>query len=221
MVGGIASAFFIGVYQDQSEARENILILKALYPESPILSIADGVENSSYQTFCSDLKVIYQQGLRLKLMNKGGLWTERFLKLYLEQTNSDYLIKIDPDTGIHRSLRYLPECDLFGSVINDQDRSHIQGGAIGFSRSAARKIVNSGLLGSQEYCTHRYAYPRYQPPYLKTGEDSSSQWLSVEDLIVFDVALKLGLKIQDYAEVSCHWRTPALGDFAFVHPNRT
>ena len=215
-------AFFIGVYKDQALAAKCILALQYLYPEASIVSISDSVQDSKYAKFCNLYSVSYFVGIRLKLMEFGGQWSARFLKALLE-TDADVLIKIDPDTGIHAPLdsSRFPKADIFGNIRVVGGKHHIQGGFIAIWRQAAATILDSGLLGSMEYRGYSYSYPRFQAPYLQVGEQPSSEWLTCEDFILWDVAQRLGLKVGEFDQVCCHYRdcpSDAAAHYAVTHP---
>ena len=216
-------AFFLGVYKDQDRAKNTIQSLRFFYPLASIISIADGVKNADYSQFCFEHGINYWVGERFKLMQFGGAWTARFLAAMLYQTNADVLIKIDPDSGIHSPLDVsgFPDADLFGNIRTTGGRAHIQGGFIAFRRTAAEALLNSKLLGSAKYCCHSYSYPRFQLPYLQEGEESSSEWLTCEDVILYDAAHELGLTIADFDQVCCHYRSCPLdapSRYAITHP---
>lgn len=213
--------FFLGVYKDQSLAKTSIQKLKLFYPQADIISISDGVEDADYAEFCADYKVNYWVRERLKTMQFGGLWTAQFLTAML-WSEADILIKLDPDSGINSQLdpSTFPNADLFGNLRVAGGRPHIQGGFIAFRRAAARAIIESKLLGSSEYCTTHYSYPRFMPPYLQQGEQFSTEWLTCEDVILWDVIQKLGLKVAEYDQVWCHFKDacPSPEKYAVVHP---
>lgn len=222
-------AFFLAVYSEFLPARQKILQLQHFYPDVEITTVTDGTYDSDYESFCFDHGVHYQTGERIKLQKFGGLWTARMLELLL-LTSADTFFKIDPaDTAIHRAFQTLPsdDVDLFGDIRETTNhRLHIQGGCIGIRRQAARALLDSGRLGSPEFCVPWYSYPRFDPDasfrYFKDGEShlESRDWITVEDLIIYDLAIELGLRIEPFAEVYCHYNTLPEGieGYAITHP---
>jgi hypothetical protein len=172
--------------------------LKQLYPDATLLQFDDKTQ-------------------RLKLPQHGGQWTLRFLTAFIA-TDCDVLIKIDPDTEARRAATKIPNADLFGNLVAGQ----VLGGAMGFSRAGAQKIVESGVLTDAKYQGQAFTYARYTGKNLRPGEPSWDKLLiSCQDKILADVVTRLNLKTAQWDEISVWaewWAKPGSGDYAFVHP---
>jgi hypothetical protein len=177
-------AFALTHYNDNPEA--TLAELQRYYPDAEVLVFDDAKEH-------------------LKTADKAGRWTERYLKAFLA-TDADVLIKVDPDTAVNGTVASFPEADVFGQRYMGQ---HVQGGAMGYSRAAAQKIVDSGLLLRAKYTLLEYTYAH------KSGRSVSCQ-----DRIVGDVVKQLGLSIAPWPAASVLTFPPKrdTGEFAFVHP---
>lgn len=199
-------AFFLGVYREQASAKTRVLLLRDLYPESPILCISDGVDDSDFTAFCWNQGVNYFVGDRIKIKGYCGAWTERYFRFFIESTPSEVttLIKIDPgDTGIHRCFKYLPDpsVDIFGTVFRGS-RPNVCGGCIGYRRKAVERFLECGLLNTIELGTYR----RFSEKWMRTGEEPEATEIAFQDEIVFKVAQQLELKIERFAEVYANMR---------------
>jgi hypothetical protein len=211
--------FYIGIYKDQLLARKAITSVRTFYPEAPIISISDGIEDKTYESFCLDHSVRYWQGERLKLPQFAGQWTERWFKTCAENSDSDVFIKIDPDTRCFRRASLL-DTDVFGRVIG-LPNYQVFGPAFGIKRAAAVRIVDSGLLRDFEYTAGRFTYTRFLGKSLRQNETQDLQAVSSQDKILGDIILKLKLTVGVWKEVSLrsYPMPPVLDqDLAFVHP---
>src|SRR5208282_923089 len=157
-------AFAVNFYKDQRLANQTVTDLRRFYPESPILTFDDSKQ-------------------RLKLSQFAGRWTERYLKAFL-QTDADIVVKLDPDTAVLRRARYFPDAEVFGEHVDGQ----VLGGAIGYSRDCARRIIKSGLLLDTKYTCVHYTYVRF-------GERVTRQ-----DEIMADIIRLLNLHTVEWKE---------------------
>lgn len=193
--------FYVGVYRDQDAATKTITNLRFFYPQAQVFSISDGVENQDYEHFCKIARVSYAVGTRLKIPKFSGRWTERFLKIFLASKH-DVCIKVDPDTRVTRATD-LPDAPIFsawrGSVTG---KRVLAGPAIGFSRAAAAQIIESKLFLDPKYSAKEYAYRRFGPTLLKSGETPSSELISLQDEITTDIVERLGIQPFEWDAVS-------------------
>jgi hypothetical protein len=180
-------AFALTFYRDERLATSTIADLRMFYPESLILIFDDSKQ-------------------RLKLAQFAGRWTERYLKAFL-QTESDILIKLDPDTAVLRRANEFPDSEIFGEHVDGQ----VLGGCIGYSRDCARKIIESDLLVDSKYTGLHYTY-------MKFGERVSRQ-----DEIMADIIRRLHLHTVEWKEACIRQYHPRsvmpTGDYAIVHPD--
>lgn len=193
--------FFIGVYKDQNVARQCIANIKYHYPNEKIVSISDGTHDSTYEAFCEQVGVDYRIGQRLKTPGYRGAWTERFLHL-LEETNDEYVVKIDPDTVVSARVEW-PDAEVFSSFrYYPNGRRILAGPLIGFSRLAAKHIIESGFMLDMKYTANEYTYHRFFPPRLKEGEEPNTELVSMQDEITTDVVERLGIAPTEWEHIS-------------------
>lgn len=169
-------AFAINVYRDTALLPHCLRAVKTQHPEATVLVIPDSP--------------------RLKLPKFGGLWTKRFLEQLVE-TKADYVFKLDPDRYFTAPIKDLPDADVFGRHWTFEDGTQqIVGECMGWSRQGARKMLLANLWEDPTYkqCGGHYAYQRH------------GELVSVQDTIVMDIILKIGLKHEEWIAPTCtHW----------------
>lgn len=134
--------FVMHVYDESVESvKHTVEQVRRFYPSSRITLIYDGV--IPYSIF----NVVEIYGERLKIDGKNGLFTKRYLDYFLTVQDASYCIKIDPDTEIVRRIE-IPLPDSHKEVVFCRvDPNGIpHGGAIGFTKTMAKKLSNSGWL---------------------------------------------------------------------------
>lgn len=165
-------------------------MLRKVYPEAFILSIADGKVPSFYQEVCQLLSVDFVQAEAVKPFNTGGLWTHRYLKYGL-QYETDLMIRVDPDTAVFARFDHIPDSDIFANLIEMLDIKAIMGGCLGFKRRAAQKIVNSEILLAKRYRTPEFTYVH----------SGSKRQVMGQDKILQDVVKRLCINLGQWDEV--------------------
>lgn len=209
------TAFALNVYNDQHLATRAVSQILQHCPASPIIIISDGIPLQD------DLKkhTLWFEHARVKSKGMGGLWTHRYLSLFLEHTSSSHLLRIDPDTCVHRPFK-LPEgdYDIFGTPGANYS-PYIRGGCIGFTRACAETLVKSRRLLAPIFAKHNYArYSHYKWPH----EEYSNEPLAFQDYIVADLVKEFGFKIKQWDEVNILGNLntiPEAGNFAITHPH--
>ncbi len=203
-------AFVVNFFREDDALVEGLAeALQHFYPAAPIVFIGDGVPASGQLRS----RVAVCEAPRLKHLPSGE-WTERYLRLGLALV-TDFIIKLDPDTMIWRRF-LLPEgLDYFGTISNLG--AFVRGGAVGFSREAARKLVESGWLSAPS--PHHYLrYSEFRWPH----EAPSDELISCQDRTVGDAAARLHIPPSTWEEVFILGndnRVPAAGNFALTHPH--
>jgi hypothetical protein len=193
--------FYVGVYRDQDAATKTITNLRYFYPQAQVFSISDGVKDDQFERFCKVTRVSYAVDDRVKLMKFCGMWTSRFLKVFLASKH-DVCIKVDPDTAVQRATE-IPDAPVFSVFRPSVSGKRILGGpAIGFSRSAAQRIIDSKLLLDPKYNSYEYAYRRFGPALIKPGELPSHELVALNDEITTDVVERLGIQPLQWDAVS-------------------
>jgi hypothetical protein len=214
-------AFVFSFFDDETLAKRLIRQLRQFYPNTDILCQADGVNPPDFSEYAQINTVTYVEGGRLKPRTFGGQWTQRYLNLFLQQSTADVLIKVDPDSYIHRAFTDLPEslqADLFGNLkTNHLGQVQVRGGCVGYQRAAVQKLVESNLLLEAKYRdATRYSYRRKPDDPL----------LSLQDAIMADVAQQLQLQLHPWPEVRIYAgneappANPGL-QFAITHPMKS
>ncbi len=206
----------VNVYQDFHLMKRLISQIKENCKNSVII-IGDGVK---LEPFCKEGTIWFECD-RAKSENQKGLWTQRYLELYLKNTTESHLIRVDPDTCIWQPFS-LPsgEYDIFGTISPKRYKHpYVRGGCIGFTRSAAEKIVDSKML--LDDCYKGYNYQRYKH-YRWKHEVESEEKFAFQDWIVGDIAYRLNLILHDWKEVCILGNLniiPERAGFAITHPN--
>jgi hypothetical protein len=185
--------FAINVYQNEAQATALSAKLKALYPESQISLISD--EGPSH----------------LKTADKAGQWTERWLKAFIAQLapQANVCIKVDPDVAAVKAVTEFPVADIFGPLMIFPDgASLVYGIAMGITRQAAQKILDSGLLRDAKYTAEGFTYV-----------NSRGVRVSCQDLITADIIRRLNLKVAEWQDVHAHAKQPPRNpeQYAFIN----
>jgi len=192
--------------------------LRRAYPDAPARVISDGVDDQGYNRICKRFKVDYVAGRYLKRIECGGEWWRRTLTEGLKM-DSEWVVKLDPDTQVHRPFKTPPPdgAAVAGTVDHKGTvDENVLGGCQAISRKAAEKILASGLLDAPELKDHRTYSPdeptlRHWKARAFMGTDMSLAWL----------VRNLGLTVADWPDVGINWREPPPeGDFAATHPHK-
>jgi hypothetical protein len=216
--------WFIQTYRDLPKLRKTLTRLRKLYPEAPVLVVSDGDSNPAIERACDKYLVKFILQSRLFGVEHGGEVTQRMLEAFLT-TDADVLIKIDPDTNIHRRFSVMPsrmDPNVYGSVQSGGSASNsivsIQGGCVIVPRQAAVLLANSSLLNSD----------RLKPPALEWVVSTELSARAASGLTSSDHTLgwacrELRLLCKDHPEVCSRYR-PSLMDtitasrLAVFHP---
>lgn len=218
-------SFLFHVYRDELFAHRLVNQIKEYCKGADILAIFDGEFNPKFADFLRQEKIDYFAGENLK-SKQGGLWCQRYHEFFLTQSEADVLIKIDPDTYIHRPLKSIPEADIFGAINQNPGLPiHVRGGFCGFKRSASELLVESKIFYDPFYRSAQFWYPRYGH-WKFFDEGWQTEWITLTDPIVGHAAAKLGLTVKSWAEVQggiCfRERVPDNSDLRYLatHPVR-
>lgn len=192
--------------------------VRRLYPRSRIIIVVNG----SYDIKPSDfdgIRAEFYSGDDLYYLESGGKMLGRMIDLFLWQP-TEYLFKIDTDTGFHRRFKWLPRgYGIFGQLQHDNYLCSIQGGFIGMHYDVARTIAMSGTCQHESLkdCGATYAKSPFVLDYcLRRGKIS-------EDWLTGYVCAKLGIPIFGFEEVKSNWKeyipNPEL-TYAVTHPTK-
>ena len=124
----------------------NNLIITTVYKDSEIsLARAHNDRYGDKLRIVSDLKLDFGNVWPVPDSNKFAVeWTKRFLRLFLNETEFDGLLKIDPDTTI-RDLPLIPDCDVAGDFRKSDVGWLWLGGFQFFTKHAVNQILNDSL----------------------------------------------------------------------------
>lgn len=203
--------FLFHVCNDEPLAIRLIREIRSLYPSNPILAIADGHTNDQpFRDEVASQRVELVEGEWLKAPETGGAWVERMLREFLTRSEAEVLIKLDPDSRLHRRFKSMPRGDWFGSINHSYFRPLVRGGCLGLSRRACELILASEILSDPIYqgLTFRYL--------------SEGIWLAFTDGIIADACFKLGLTPSAWEEVLISNREEDLrgSSWAVTHPHK-
>jgi hypothetical protein len=153
---------------------------KKHFPDFRIFLLADGDGQSYNHIPCFNFPD------RLKPQPNGGAWLKRWYQTALDQ-KSDIIIKIDPDSKIHRPFQKpFPDAPLFGAVLKSPKIGHfIHGGSMCMRRSFLESALP--LLDNDHY----------KSPCCTMRDKTASS-----DLITAHVAQSLKAPLEPWSEVT-------------------
>lgn len=209
--------FFVHAFHDSQRLAAMLCRLRILYPRSQVIVCSDGDPDPALQTIANVARARFHMGENLYALGNGGRVCQRMLGLFLEQP-SDYLFKIDPDTGLHRRFSFLPNhFGIFGTLQSNAMLCSIQGGCCGFTREAAAKMHDSSAFldkrledGRQTWACHPALWQHMN----RVGRVSSDWMLGY-------VATMMGIPQYGFSEVASNWKVPvpnASLKYAVTHP---
>lgn len=217
----------INVYHDEHLAERLLRQLRLLQdPRRPnVLLIFDGLHNEQDINLWgttpagnrASLVDVVHYGERLKLRPTGE-WTQRYLKLALEEfPETDLIVKMDPDTCVNSWVTWPFHLDYAGTL--SRSKLFVRGGACSFSWNAATRLVESGLLlGSSPHLYRRYSDFRWP------HEEANDERVSCQDQIVGDAMRALGYQPEVWPGINIlgnDLKSPAYGSGAITHPHPT
>ena len=215
--------FFILVHRDYEALNECLNDLRNCYPLSRVIVRSDGDPDPRLPFLAASHGIDFRRETRLFAIENGGAIIERMLLLFFESPTR-YLFKIDPDTVVHRRFKCLPVSDgVFGTLQCELETPSVQGGCMGFTRSAAGQILKSGLLRDQRL-REPAKFIDDSPYFFRMTDRSSRCGLASFDWIVPWIAGELYLPIYAFDEVNSGWREPPAnpdGRYAVTHPRRS
>jgi hypothetical protein len=212
--------FFALVYKNPDDTAECLRDLRKHYSTSRVILRSDGDSDPRFPILAKRNKVDFREELRLFGVENGGAVIERMLELFLEKPTR-YLLKIDPDTVIHRRFQYLPvRSGLFGTLQGGPETPSIQGGCMGFTRDAAEQILQSRMLRDD-----RLRQPAKSiddsPYFVRMTRRAERCGLASFDWIIAWIAIELGIPMYPFDEVNSSWlqapQNPNPG-YAVSHP---
>jgi hypothetical protein len=195
--------------------------LQAAYPDAPKIVIFDGTipERGYFHALRDKCLIVLGAQLNKGIKEHGCAFWTRFFTLGLS-FGTDHLVKLDPDTRVHKPLTlYPPKHGLFssGSLMSEgYQAQHIQGGFQIFNRDFAGACLQESR--DPRYCDHEY---------WKCGQ--SQEAFASRDLVSSDYTLRaMTLRINGvmlkHPEMDCRslpGTKPFDPDAAVTHPHKT
>lgn len=178
------------------------------YERARIVVVQDGDRREELIAVSAEVSLWYfADGRRLKTPDLGGAWVTRMLRAAV-LSDPDLIIKMDPDSFMHRPFRSFPDAAYFGRL-NPGPPPYVHGGCKAISPVWAEKLLASRALDSD------LLRDRADLTYFKEGEALLS-----EDRLLAALALESKAGLTDWSEVNTQ---PAPCDdrkFAVTHGHR-
>ncbi len=141
------------VYNEPLEmVSSQVATLKRVYPNADIILCYDAVDPLPI-----DGVVHVKFAQRLKTRASAGRWAHEWMKAFLEHSDGEYMLKLDPDTGIIKPIEFWPQGEVIFGTVLDFDIGGgsriflIHGGGVGYSRSMVQRFVDNEWLLSNRF----------------------------------------------------------------------
>ena len=212
--------FFALTYKDYEATAKCLGDLRKHYPASRVVLRSDGDPDPRFLILSNNHNVDFRGELRLFGIENGGAVIERMLELFFEKPTR-YLLKIDPDTVIHRRFRYLPVRNgLFGTLQTELETPSVQGGCMGLTRDAAEQILQSGMLRDSRL-REPAKFIGDSPYFVRMAHRANRCGLASFDWMLPWIASELKIPIYPFDEVNSGWQQPPPNSnqrYAVSHP---
>lgn len=225
-------SFYFSVYKDEVFAVRLAKQLNDWLKDSQAIVITDGEPYWPSLGYARSLNpnLIVIEGERLKNKSSGGCeFTQRNFEIVLDKTNTETIIKLDPDSYIWRSPKNIPDAGWFGDVHGGSTpfMGHkfniIGGGAMGFKRDTIEKIVKSQFLLDKRYDKINAFYDRYSKFKKVADPVGEPAYIRSEDWTLADVCRRLGILPTQWDDVCCVQSEEQIQDelnYSITHPVR-
>ena len=197
--------FFMLTYKNYEATAECLSDLRKYYSASRVILRSDGDTDPRFPILAKRSEVDFRGESRLFGIENGGAVIERMFQLFVEKPTR-YLFKIDPDTVIHRPVKYLPVRDgLFGTLQTELETPSIQGGCMGFTLDTAQQIFQSGMLRDSRL-KDPAKFINDSPYFFRMSDRANRCGLASFDWIVPWICSELGIPIYKFDEVNSGWK---------------
>lgn len=217
-------AFVFCFYQhDVSLAIRLTRQIRKFYRTADIIAIADGTDSPEFAAVADELKIHHLIGERLKTPDRGGAWLRRLFQAALNYSSAQRIVKIEPDTFLHRAFLHWPDAPVAGTLQPDPDVPFVRGGCVYFNRSVLPRLIEA--LGNPKFVKDRssYQYKRFKH-YRWPNEPEVNEWVTCCDRILWQAMLDCGVKGAGWSEICCNFRSQPPNNaeklFAATHPVR-
>lgn len=195
---------------EHEQVRECLAMLRSHSPKDAVVLRTDGSPDIRWESVRDEFRTTLRYGPRLYGVESGGDVVAEHLACSLSPYPGRVIggltcgFKIDPDTRVRRPLRWFPDPAvpaLFGTVQQAWGRTSVQGGCVGWTAAAAARLLNSGVLTSDEL---------KRDPTLWTGGEPVAEARRVAGITSFDwtlgwAATRLEIPMWDHPEVYSSW----------------
>lgn len=201
---------YFSVYlEDFEQVKDTVTCLKQIGYGNIVVRF-DGRFNSKIAKFLRNEKVTVKYTHNIKQQVGGGANTQHYLGLFLNESDDEYLIKIDPDTLPCAKLRVYPNKQMLGANFN-HTIGVVYGGCLVFSRLVARQIHQSKLLLEDNYKKDKWFYTNKR----------LDKKIPCNDKIIYDVVKRLNIEIDPMEEqINCTGKITYVKNQCFIHPKK-
>lgn len=219
-----AVCFTIGVVDEVELAEACIGHVRRAYPTSAIVLLVDSADPAVVERWREVAERLAVEARAVPTpvyaMENGGLVVAVHLEAFLA-IEALWWFKIDPDTFVRRPLDELPDAPcFFGTVQGGHPRPSLQGGCIGGTRDAVRRLHESGVLASPALLDPESTWA--------TGNQILLRRLADRRLVSFDfvhawAAEQIGVPLVDHPEIKSLWLGPPRDGsrYAVTHPHKS
>lgn len=208
--------FSMKIYNDIELGKWCLGNVRRSYPNARVIVISDGDPNLKPSDLL-EYNVEFIPSVNLYSLESGGKMIQRMIETFM-RSPTEYLLKIDTDTGVHRRFKWLPRgYGLFGQLQHDNYLCSIQGGFIGMHYDLARDIYLSGICESVllKDCGSTYALSPF------VNAHCVSRGKVCEDFMLGYIVSRLNAPIFGFDEVKCAWKDYFANEgekYAITHP---
>jgi hypothetical protein len=193
--------------------------VRSHYPDKTIIAVSDGYWDDDLELLFINHNIQPFIGNRIKLLEYGAEWVERYLQLFL-RTKADLLIRIDPDCIMHDRFLSFPDADFFGTPLSEVNPIMINTGCCGLRRRAIAGLIKSGILKGDRYRQPRFTYDRFGRHRWEHEQERSEQVLC-SDRVFQDLIIRMRWTVEEWDAVKILWRDipQFTANFAVTHPH--
>lgn len=207
-------AFCLHIHlEPEEQIRRCLRSLRASYPNNDLYIISED-QHELALNLANEYFAFYYKGDRIKGIEFGGLWTRRYLDIFLHRFSiNNLLCRIDPDTVIWRQFNFkIEDRDtwldkwIFGSVYHHSKFQYkfVLGGCIFFWKRTIIRIIDSEILKLTELTNpDLFGYKPYNGSMRHNHQKASEEILSSQDRIIGYISNRLNLHIGDWHEIKC------------------